>query len=227
MSENTMFYEIIPGDRHFNKDQLYSDIAWTKLNEVVDAFGKRIRDWYFDPAKEMAKNGHFAFSVMALNCLVIDTLSQFVCGTDLSSGATYKQFIKARLPNAYSIDLDKPIRHCDGKHSTDLRDVADVLYHGFRCGILHQAHITPYGLVDPGLCQPVCQNPSGHVKYKSCGSDCPSVVLNPLQLLCDLSNVFENYLANLKNRDSRYDELRVNFKNKFARSFGVDVRSAV
>lgn len=220
-----MFYEIIPGNRHFNKDQRYSDIDWAKLDEVVDAFGRRIRDWYLDPAKELAKNGHFAFSVMALNCLLIDTLSQFVCGKD-SSRNTYKWFVRNKLPKAYSECLKETIKH-DDTRGTELTDVADVLYHGFRCGILHQAHITPYGLVDPGLSQPVRQEASKHVKYKSSGSPCLSVVVNPLKLLLDLSKVFDDYLANLKDPDSTHDELRTNFKDKFTRSFGVDVSSAI
>ena len=230
MSEGTMFYEIIPGDRCFNKNQLYSEIDWTNFDDVVNAFGRRIRGWYLEPAEVLETNGHFAFSVMALNCLLIDTLSQFFAGEDSSSGNTYKKFVRDELPRAYSEPLKETIKHHYKYHGeekqTDLENVADVLYHGFRCGILHQAHITPYGLVEK-LPQPVQQKPFGHVKYKRCGSPCPSVVVDPSQLLVDLSQVFDNYLANLKGSDSTHDELRTNFKNKFTRSFGVDVSSAI
>lgn len=220
-----MIYEVVQAHRYFDKNRRYSEIDWTKLDEVVDAFQKRIRDWYLDPAKELAKNGHFAFSVMALNCLLIDTLSQFVYGKDSSEASTFKQFIKDKLPQ-YCGSLSAPIQHDDGKRNTSLADVADVLYHGFRCGILHQAHITPYGLVDPGASQPVRQETTGYVKYKGSGSDCPAVVVNSLKLLEDLSKVFDGYLKDLKDRDPKHDQLRTNFKDKFSKSFGVDVSSA-
>lgn len=220
-----MIYEVVQANRYFDKDRLYSEIDWTKLDQIVDAFQKRIQDWYLDPAKELAKNGHFAFSVMALNCLLIDTLSQFACNEDFSDPKTFKKFITDKLPQ-YAVTLSPAILHNDGKRKINLADVADVLYHGFRCGILHQAHITPYGLVDPGASQPVRQEISGHVKYKSSGSDCPAVVINPLKLLEDISNVFDGYLKELTDRDTKHDQLRVNFKDKFSKSFGVDVNSA-
>lgn len=220
-----MIYEVVQANRYFDKDRRYCAIDWTKLDQVVDAFQKRIRDWYLDPAMELAKNGHFAFAVMALNCLLIDTMSQFTYGKESSEASAFKQFIRDKL-SQYSPPLSTAIQHNDGTRKATLTDVADVLYHGFRCGILHQAHITPYGLADPGAIQPVRQEPSGYTKYKSSGADCLSVVVNPLKLLADVSKVFECYIQDLKNRDSKYDQLRVNFKDKFSKSFGVDVSSA-
>jgi hypothetical protein len=220
--EAEMIYEVVRANRYFDKDRQYSEIDWTNLDQVVDAFQKRIRDWYLDPAKELAKNGHFAFAVMALNRLLIDTLSQFAYGKDSSEANAFKQFIRDKLPH-YSGTLSAIIQHNDGKRDTTLTDVADVLYHGFRCGILHQAHITPYGLVDPGANQPVRQETTGYVKYKGSGSDCPAVVVNPLRLLEDLAKVFDGYLKDLKDRDPKHNQLRANFKDKFSKSFGVDV----
>lgn len=220
-----MFYEVVQANRYFDRNRRYADIDWNSLDQIVDAFERRLLDWYFDPAKELAKNVHFAFAVMALNCLLIDTLSQFAYGNASSSPAAFKQFIRDNLPQ-YSGRLLKPIQHHDGNRTCSLADVADVLYHGYRCGILHQAHISPYGLIDPGASQAVRQSPSGYVKYKSSGSDCAAVVVNPRALLEDLSGVFEGYLRDLKNPDPRHGPLRTKFKDKFSRSFGLDVRSA-
>lgn len=218
-----MFYEVVQSNRYFDKDRLYSQIDWSKLSDVIDAFQKMICDWYLNPAKELAKNGHFAFSVMAINCLLIDTLSQFVNGVNASRRDLFKQFIRDKLPT-YSLVLTNSIQHNDGtRNDVILNDVADVLYHGFRCGILHQAHITPYGLVDPGADSPVRQETAGYVKYKNSGSDCPSVVINPLKLLEDLTQVFEQYLRELKDPNPTYNPLRNKFKRKFSESFGVDV----
>lgn len=223
-----MFYEIpvsALSKRFFSSSKLYSDVDFGSLDAVVDAYCHRILEWYLNPAKELAKNFHFAFAVMALDCLLIDALSQFVAGIEASSGEEFKRFIRMRLPGSYSAPLQVSIRHSDGKGERTLTDVADVIYYAFRCGVVHQAHVTLYGGVAPGEDQAVVPS-SGLLKYKDTGTDCPSVVLNPLVLLKDLEYSFEQYLADLKNREPSRDGLRANFKKKFSSSFGIDIASA-
>jgi hypothetical protein len=223
-----MIYEVqeaARANRYFSKEVRYSQIDWSSLQSIIRAYRQRIYDWYLDPARELAKNVHFAFSVMALNCLLIDTLSQFVSGTDSSTAKAFKQFIRERLPDRYSSRLEIPIAHNDGKKAT-LVDIADVIYHGFRCGILHQAHITPYGGVDPGTDEAVRSGLFGLLRYKATGAECPSVILNPLILLNDLQEAFDVYLEELNDRRGNNDRLRENFKAKFSGSFGVDITAA-
>jgi len=229
-----MFYEVdqyAQSFRYFSGEVRYSQIDWSNLDQIVDSYGQRIQDWYLGPAKELAKNWDFAFSVMALNCLLIDTLSQFVAGIESSRSDEFKEFIRNRLPSTYSCKLKTPIRHNDGRKDKKgkfkeelLKDVADALYHGFRCGILHQAHIPLYcGVAQEA--NPVREAP-GHVKYKDSRTCCPSIIVNPLALLKDLEETFEAYLRDLKDRDPKNDQLRANFKEKFSSSFGVDVNIA-
>jgi hypothetical protein len=225
-----MFYEVDPAaraKRFFSSKVQYSEIEWSDLDQIVEAYRQRIQDWYLDPARELSKNIHFAFSVMALNCLLIDTLSQFMAG-EPSSGDFFKEFIQKRLPATYSRKLKKPIEHFDGKgkQAKALEDMSSVLYHGFRCGILHQAHIPPYGGVVPGSEFAVVDGDYGLVKYKKSGADCPSVMVDPLSLLDDLERAFETYLQDLKDRDPKNDPLRTNFKRKFSVSFGIDISTA-
>lgn len=223
-----MFYEIDPkaqDNRYFAKDTLYSSVDWTQLDQVVDAFRQRIKDWYLDPANELAKNGHFAFSVMALNCLLIEAMSQYTY--DKSGKQTFKDFVKLKLHSDYSSTLPSQIQHKDNSgHEYTLENVADVLYHGFRCGILHQAHVTPYGLVDPDLTQPPIRHDSGCLKYTATGADCPVVIANPIKMLSDVEAAFTSYISDLKDRDPKNDGLRDNFKSRFTNSFGIDVKSA-
>lgn len=218
-----MMYEIdqvAQEKRCFSKGVLYSQIDWSNLDQIVDAYRQRIQDWYLSPAKELATNWDFAFSVMALNCLLIDTLSQFVAGIDSFDPNQFKKFIRKRLPSAYWRKLKTPIQYADGKA---LGDVADVLYYGFRCSILHQAHIPPYCGVAQGT---AVRELSGPIKYKSSGAYCPCVVVNPMTLLEDLDKTFEAYLRELKDRDPKNDPLRANFKKKFSTSFGIDINTA-
>lgn len=224
-----MIYEVqeaARANRYFSKEVRYSQIDWSSLQSIILAYRQRIYDWYLDPARELAKNVHFAFSVMALNCLLIDTLSQFVSGTDSSTARAFKQFIHEKLPDRYSSRLETPITHDDGKKKTTLMDIADVIYHGFRCGILHQAHITPYGGVDPGTDEAVRYGLFGLLRYKADGAECPSVILNPLILLDDLQGAFDSYIDELNDRRGHNDRLRENFKAKFSGSFGVDITAA-
>lgn len=225
-----MIYEVNPAaqaNRYFSSAVRYSQIDWSDLDQIIDAFRQRIHDWYLDPATELAKNIHFAFSVMALNCLLIDTLSQFVSGKNSSKIPEFTDFIRKRLPEVYSSRLQPSIRHYDGKHKErELADVADALYYGFRCGILHQAHVLPYGGVVPRASEPVHIEASGLLRYKDSGLDCPVVIVDPLTLLDDLSKSFEVYLDELKDRDPKNDSLRARFKDKFSSSFGIDVSSA-
>jgi len=220
-----IFYEldqVAQAKRYFSKYLRYSDIDWTNLDQIVDAYRQRIQDWYLDPARELAKIWDFAFSVMALNCLLIDTLSQFVAGIDSSNSNQFKEFISKRLPSTYSSELKTPIQHDDGSRTKPrtLRNVADVLYHGFRCGILHQAHIPPYCGVALGVA--VCEF-SEQIRYKASGVYCTSVVVDPLALREALDEAFEVYLRELKDRDLKNNPLRENFKRKFSNSFGIDI----
>lgn len=211
--------------RMFSKVVRYSEIDWGNLEEIIQAYRTRILDWYLEPAEELAKNPHFAFSVMALSCLLIETLGQFVF--DQPGRGSFKSLIRGRLPARYSAKLQVQIEHLDGDHSITLEDVADVIYHAFRCGILHQAHMPPYAGVDPGLETPVEVRALGLVRYKSSGANCPSVILNPLSLLADLRSAFEAYLGELTDPATKYLHLRKNFKSRFTTSFGIDISRAI
>ena len=75
------FYIPVPSARAFRHEKSYDKIDWKNFREVLNEFHGRMDDWYIIPAKELGKNGHFAFPVMAMDCLLIDTLSQYYYGT--------------------------------------------------------------------------------------------------------------------------------------------------
>jgi len=100
-----------------------------------------------------------------------------------------------------------------------------VLYHAFRCGIVHEAHVAPYGLVNGGV-RVVEFRPSGYTHYAATGADCPAVVINPWLLHDQVKAALAGYVANLKDHDAKFNELRDKFKHKFTESFGVDIQGA-
>ena len=221
-----MYYRPVLTNRIFSPGVLYSAIDWQSLRKVVEAFDRRIREWYVQPARALeSTSGHYAFAVMALNCLLIDTLSQFFSGEPESKRSVFLSFVRSKLP-AFSQTLSVPIKRLAGRNRNPatLDDVAQVLYFGFRCGILHEAHVPLYGAIS-GLPTPVQVEAAGNAQYAD-GSDCPTVIVDPHQLLDALDRVLEQYISDLLNSDPAHNDLRAAFKAKFASSFGVDLASA-
>jgi hypothetical protein len=232
------FYIPVQSARAFRRMTRYDQINWKDFRAVVDAFHGRIDDWYIHPTKILIhhpEGGHWVFPVMAINCLLIDTISQFYFGADLSpeeklnpkrcnppnaSGARFKDFLRERLP------------HRTGKLPTniatqrgDLETYEDVLYSGFRCGILHQAHIPLYGAIYGDDRVLVFQS-AGSTEYAD-GTDCPSVICFPQMLFDEIETVFKKYLADLTDPNPAFSDLRRRFKAKFEDSFGVAISTTL
>lgn len=215
-----LFYRPVQTDRHFSKEIQYSDVDWTKLSSIVPAFEARITEWYIIPAKELAKDWHNAFSVAALDCLLIDSMAQFAKGSPESTRDIFIDFVKDNIP-AFRPALPAIIKQ-NGK--PDITTPAEALYFGFRCPILHEAHIPPYCQILPET-SIVSARPTGKTTYAD-GTDCCAVILDPLRLLTALEALFNTYTADLLAPGVANDTLRANFKKKFKNSFGIDITTA-
>jgi hypothetical protein len=226
-----MFYAPVQTERYFEKAQKYSEINWDNFAEVVDAFELRIKGWYIDPAEHLLQHsGHYSFTVMATTCLLIDALSQYRYGKLFSKGEHFKDFVKDFLPS-YNGDLPSHVLHYDHNHNPRgkrIKKFSEVLWNGFRCGILHEAHAPLYCGVNPGNMPPQFK-PTGHARYGSTatpslvGGECPVVIVYPEHLFREVLAFFGEYIRDLKDKDPQYDGLRSNFKSKFSESFGVDL----
>lgn len=230
-----MFYEINTGGRWIAAQIEYNAVAWTSFDAIVDAFNSRVQDWYIKPADILEAHedsGHLAFPVMALNCILLDTLSQFHRG---SGAENFKEFTKAAIPemaaalptNIWHVDESTLKKKDPKKRKIELKTYADVLYHAFRCGILHEAHVAAYGMVRGGNL--VEFFPNGFTWYKGANNnntDCPTVNIDPWKLLKKVKDVLAGYIAKLKDKAAANDDLRAKFKKKFTESFGVDITNA-
>ncbi|QDU76834.1 hypothetical protein Pan97_38910 [Bremerella volcania] len=261
MSTGTAFtpwYEPTPTRGHFTKHTKYDEVLRDRgdLGKLVDHFERRLRGWYIEPievlletnvrgwrmklARFLARRdegGHYSFSVAAMTCLLIDTLSQFEKGKLESDNVVFKDFVRRNLP-CYAgsltpnIDGYRPPRNPTGapRHQA-LSDIADVLYSGFRCGILHEAHAPLYCWISPGNDPPTVEA-TGYATYglgatsSTAGNACPTVKLQPGHLFNEVMRYFRDYLSKLKNSNPIHDQLRVDFKTKFSHSFGVDILNA-
>jgi len=170
-------YKPVKEERLFCAQNLYSHINWNDVDEAVRKFDELITNWYIQPAQCLQDtHGDYSFGVVAFTCILVDTLSQYYAGSRESSQTRFKQFLTDHDPDFATV-LPTAIRYSvrgDEKQATTL---ADVIYAGFRCGILHEAHVPLYGaIVGHGKLYEF--HHSGYVTYAD-GTDCPCVVLDP------------------------------------------------
>jgi hypothetical protein len=209
--------------RHFRPGRYYSDIDWNDFAQAVNEFQKMIEEWYVKPAEVLRKaSPHFGFPIMALNCVLIDTLSQYYCGEKSSSPKTFKDFVRSELP-AFKVKLRRPVPYKYKRRDKKLKDYADVLYHCFRCGIMHEAHIPPCAMMNRSKRAVVTSHLSGYYAAYSDGSKCPSVNIDPHRLLKSVKAVLSSYVAQLLDSNPRFEPRRANFRKKFKASFGIDI----
>jgi hypothetical protein len=132
-----------------------------------------------------ANERRFGFTVLAVDCLLIETLGAFIDGledTEGRSGPTFSKFLTTR-PH-FSSDFTE--------------DLARQFFKEFRCGILHQAEIGGESRV--WSVGPLIRLESGRI------------VVNRNELHERLKAEFQGYLAEL--RDPKNAKLRENFRKK-------------
>ena len=217
---------------------------------MVDAFEERLHNWYIEPTEVLLESGqsnltrkfvrwitgrqdggHYSFAVASMTCLLIDCLSQFRYGELSSDGGIFKRFVADDL-KSYDAPLPTSVWHYEAKHARDgneLTTMAQVLWSGFRCGFLHQAHAPLYCAVVPGNSPMTCV--PGHATYgprsrQTPGSDCLVVILQPEHLFNEVKEFLRDYLGKLKTNDPINDSLRENFVKKFSDAFGIDITAA-
>ena len=188
----------------------YDEIDWDNFDAVLDGYKRRIEQWYIAPTRLLAKEHNFGFAVLTMACLLIDTLSQYEAGAEESSRKIFKKFVRRRL-KGFKKTID-PIGH--------VKDRADALWDGFRCGILHEAHLKLYCGVQPNAPDPI-QVVEGQTELSD-GTPCVTVVLDPMALFAQVEGAFHDLIADLRKKSNK--KLRERFKRKFEASFGVKIR---
>jgi hypothetical protein len=230
-----MFYQPVKDQRFFCVGNKYDQINWRDFREVVKAFRMKLQEWYLVPADLLRPNWDHAFSLMAINCLLIDALSQYYYGQRASGRSTFKKFVRRKLPE-FRAELPEPIRENPSRRkrrkapTTKLKPqktkylytFADVLYVAFRCGILHEAHTALCGGL-AGLGGKMCDVDTDVCTRYRDGSDCPTVRMDPQVIYDALKVIINDYLDELIDPNPKYEPRRRKFKHKFKASFGIDV----
>ncbi len=220
-----MFYEVVRTNRKFTKDLFYSHIDWSDFASVVRAFQDRIQKWFLNPAHLMQNPslpgnvvGHLGFPTMVLNCLLIDSLSQYHVGAAKAKPKHFIGFVDENLPEL-SADLPEKIELPDGHpFAPELSTVAQVLYQA-RCSLVHEASLPLYVGVT-SLPTPIAFS-EGLTIYDNDGRPCLTTVFDPKRVLTVVHAYFDSYIARLMSDERENDELRRCFKQKFEVAFGI------
>lgn len=217
-------YKPVREARHFSCEQTFHSINWESLPDVITAYKNRIENWYIEPATELAKNWHFAFSVLAINCLLIDSLSQLNNPDSTDVGKRYREFIRFKLKK-FNQKVRPAIRYTDERDNVqNADDVADVFYLGVRNGILHEAKCALYSKLErfEGTRETFRIHQTGQTIYND-NKPCTCVAFDPLNLLDELKDVFKQYIADLRNPLPAYNRLRGKFKTVILDRFGEKI----
>lgn len=214
-------YRVRLENRYIASDTLYANVDWSSLDQVIEAFDRRVMEWYIKPANALSEQRH-DFALMAMLCVLIDTLSQFESGELESSRRTFKNFTRRNIDGARN-KVDPPIPH---NRIAKIEDFADALYHAFRCGILHEAHVEAYGLVRRDHESParIFRTEPDLTDWSSGNNPWTpmlSVLIDPEALRLKILDVYRAYIARVKNPAEAI--LRRNFVTKFEASFGVEI----
>lgn len=216
-------YKPVKAERFFNKNCRYDAIKWNDEKEVIREFKQQLTDWYIEPSLTLEAKESAEFALLALTCMLIDTLAQYEAGAAASSQTCFKNWlVNSRTFSHYANRFPDPVRETSAPTSAEVAaNFADAVYKAFRCGILHEAHVTLYGGIW-GCNDEIEYHPKGETLYAD-GSDCPSVVIDPRKLFRKVMTEFEDYFTRLLNDDTQYQPIRDRFKQKFLSSYGIDI----
>jgi len=160
--------------------------GWQK---AIDIFEDRIRGRFLKPISCIERYIYAGFVVLAIDCLLIETLQQFHEGVHTTPGGQYETFfVRFLTETSFGNYFDK--------------EMAEMFYQQIRCGILHQAEVKSNSNVSIRKEIPL-------VKYTD---DRKGLVMNRKLFHQQLVREFEAYIARL--RDLSNQELRARFKKK-------------
>lgn len=152
-------------------------------NEAINMFEERIKGRYINVMDKIISEGSLVidgFSVIAINCLLIETLLQFKNGWDETSGgnaSSYSKFLKDEFPNIFTT-----------------RTLARKFYSDIRCGILHSAQTkngSQLTINEPNVVAYINGRNSISVDVKGMFEATKEYINNYINKLRDRNNIFE------------------------------------
>jgi hypothetical protein len=158
---------------------------------AIDIFEDRIHFRFLDAIEKIQRMRFSGFAVMALDCLLIETLQQFRRGV-------------AETPPRESGDYFTEFLTQTGFGQFFDEEMAGTFYRSIRCGVLHQAEVK-------GSSKIWIRRGSPLVRW---ADDQDGLVVNRDLFHRQLERVFDAYVRDLRKSRQLYTELRERFKRK-------------
>ena len=159
---------------------------WQK---AIDIFEDRIRGRFLDMIGAIEAHEYAGFAVMALDCLLIETLQQFREGEKRTPNGKSEEYFVQFLADTSFKDFFTP-------------EMAKMFYKQIRCGILHQAETNENSRL---LIR-------ADVPLAATREDGTGLTINRRLFHQQLVRVFEEYVSRLRRASD--DQLRSNFRTK-------------
>lgn len=178
---------------HFTVDD-YRSLAFSTEEEwqkAVKILEDRIRGRFLRVIEFIESYEYSGFAILALDCLLIETLQQFREGVPKTPVRKSKEYFVRFLTETSF-----------GKFFN--RNLANMFYEQIRCGILHQAEIKGSSRV---LIRP-------QAPLVSLADDRNGLVVNRELFHGQLIKEFEDYVSLLRKNNPPDEKLRRNFKRK-------------
>jgi len=217
------FVPQINPERNYTKEVKYKDLMGYSFEQILSEFNNRILGWFINPVDELTDEGsnvgHYGFPTTMACCVLIDLLCQYREGLERSTESIYRNYL-GLIHVSFNHKLSKTINSVEYKNNLPyeviITDLAHAFYHGFRCGIIHNAKIMEYGRIngDPKIAPDVIQER----KWDNEGTQI-EVAVNPGLLFKVLKYNFQTYLQELGNKKNT--NLRENFAKRFKQDTGI------
>jgi len=176
----------------------YNARNWTSLTfsaeedwqKAVDIFEDRIRGRFLDIIACIESHAYAGFAVLALDCLLIETLQQFREGKhETPSGQAKQYFVRFLTQTSFGDFFSE--------------ETAVMFYKQFRCGILHQAEVKATSLVR-----------RRQVPLVDFTDDRQGLIINRELFHRQLVIEFEHYVGQLRENNPLSKVMRQNFRKK-------------
>ena len=181
----------------YRKSDWQAACAGGEWDKMVEIFRDRIESRFLKPIRLIAEHhdmGAFSgFSILALDCLIIETLNQFYSGLDETKGSHEKAFWNFFKNSEFFKD-----------HFPQEKN-ASIFYKHIRCGILHQAQTKKKSVVRIDQ-EAMIQSVEGDISE--------SLIVDRSKFHEAVENEISSYMKRLKNGDEENAELRRNFVKK-------------
>jgi hypothetical protein len=99
------------------------------VDDIADFMYQRFTERYINPMESIPRDSKNGFSIMAVSCLMIESLESFWQGWPTTETPGKQAFV-----SFFARPENKPL--------ADFKNVAEDFYKHIRCGILHQAETT-------------------------------------------------------------------------------------